>query len=146
MIETTEFTPWAGLIGGILIGCSAVVLMAFNGRIAGASGIFGGLFTLNWGEEFRWRMVFVIGTLIGAAWSGLLFTGTSSSIAFTGNLPTIIAAGLLVGAGTCLGSGCTSGHGICGLARLSKRSLAATGAFMTVAILTVFVTRHLIGV
>ncbi|MFN0191197.1 MAG: YeeE/YedE family protein [Aestuariivirga sp.] len=141
----TEFTPWAGLTGGILIGLSAVVLMAFNGRIAGASGIFGELFTLNWGDEFRWRLVFVIGMLVGAAWSGLLFFD-SSAIAFSGNWPTIAAAGLLVGAGTCLGSGCTSGHGICGLARLSKRSLAATCTFMAVAIVTVFVTRHVIGV
>ncbi|NJM28955.1 MAG: YeeE/YedE family protein [Rhizobiales bacterium] len=141
----TEFAPLAGLIGGILIGLSAAVLMAFNGRVAGASGIFGGLFTLNWGYEFRWRLVFVIGMLAGAAWSGLLFFD-SSAMAFSGNLPTIAAAGLLVGAGTCLGSGCTSGHGICGLARLSKRSLAATCTFMAVAIVTVFVTRHMSGV
>jgi hypothetical protein len=143
-MQATEFTPWAGLIGGILIGLSAVVLMAFHGRIAGASGIFGGLFTLNWGEEFRWRFVFVIGTLVGAAWSALLFFD-SSAIAFAGNMPIIIAAGLLVGAGTCLGSGCTSGHGICGLARLSKRSLAATCTFMAVAIAAVFIVRHVIG-
>jgi hypothetical protein len=145
MIQATEFTPWAGLTGGILIGLSAVVLMAFNGRIAGASGIFGGLFTLNWNEEFRWRLVFLIGMLAGAAWAALFFLD-SSAIAFAGNLPVMAVAGLLVGAGTCLGSGCTSGHGICGLARLSKRSLAATCTFMAVAIATVFVIRHVVGV
>jgi hypothetical protein len=140
----TEFTPLAGLVGGVLIGLSAVLLMAFNGRIAGASGIFGGLFTLNWGEEFRWRLIFVLGMLVGAAWSALFFFD-SSAIAFSGNMPMTIAAGLLVGAGTCLGSGCTSGHGICGLARLSKRSLAATCTFMVVAIATVTFIRHGIG-
>jgi len=141
----TEFTPLAGLLGGALIGFSAVLLMGGYGRIAGASGIFAGLLTLSFNAEFSWRFIFVIGMLIGAAGSGLFFFDVSS-LAFNGGPLTTIAAGLLVGVGTVLGSGCTSGHGICGLSRFSKRSLAATCTFMAAAILTVFVTRHMLGV
>ena len=140
----TEFTPFTGLLGGALIGLSAVLLMASHGRVAGASGIFAGLLTLTFGSEFNWRLIFILGMLIGAAWSGLFFFDVSE-ISFTGGPLTTIAAGLAVGVGTVLGSGCTSGHGICGLARFSTRSLAATCTFMAVAILTVFVTRHLLG-
>jgi uncharacterized membrane protein YedE/YeeE len=140
----TEFTPLAGLVGGTLIGLSAVLLMGGYGRIAGASGVFAGLLTLNFNAEFSWRFVFIIGMLIGAAWSGLFFFEVSS-LAFNGGPLTTIIAGLLVGVGTVLGSGCTSGHGICGLSRFSKRSLAAACTFMAVAVLTVFVTRHVLG-
>ena len=140
----TEYTPLAGLVGGALIGLSAVLLMAGYGRIAGASGIFAGLLTLNFDTEFSWRLIFIIGMLIGAAWSGLFFFDTSS-IAFNGGPLTTIIGGLIVGIGTVLGSGCTSGHGICGLSRFSMRSLAATCTFMEAAILTVFVTRHVLG-
>ncbi len=140
----TEFTPLAGLLGGALIGLSAVLLMASVGRIAGASGIFAGLLTLSFDTEFSWRLIFIIGMLIGAAWSGLFYFDTSS-IAFSGGPVTAIAGGLIVGIGTVLGSGCTSGHGICGLSRLSKHSLAATCTFMAVAILTVVITRHVLG-
>ena len=140
----TEFTPIAGLLGGILIGLSAVLLMGGYGRIAGASGIFAGLLTLNFNTEFRWRFIFIIGMLIGAAWSGLFFLDVPS-LAFSGGPLTTIAAGLLVGVGTVLGSGCTSGHGICGLSRFSTRSLAATCTFMAVAFLTIFITRHVLG-
>ena len=140
----TEFTPFTGLLGGALIGLSAVLLMASHGRVAGASGIFAGLLTLTFGSEFNWRLIFILGMLIGAAWSGLFFFDVSE-ISFTGGPLTTIAAGLAVGVGTVLGSGCTSGHGICGLARFSTRSLAATCTFMAVASLTVFVTRHLLG-
>lgn len=140
----TEFTPLAGLLGGALIGLSAVLLIAGYGRIAGASGIFAGLLTLSFNTEFGWRLIFIIGMLIGAAWSGLFFFDVSS-LAFNGGPLTTIIAGLLVGVGTVLGSGCTSGHGICGLSRFSTRSLAATCTFMAVAILTVFVTRHVLG-
>jgi uncharacterized protein len=143
-VTITEFTPLTGLIGGTLIGLSAVLLMAGHGRIAGASGIFSGLLTLNFDEEFSWRLIFIIGMLIGAAWSGLFFFDTSS-ITFNGGLLTTIAGGLIVGIGTVLCSGCTSGHGICGLSLLSRRSLAATCTFMAVAILTVFITRHVSG-
>ena len=143
-MTTTEFTPWIGLLGGALIGLSAAVLMAAHGRILGASGIFAGLLTLSFDTEFSWRPVFIIGMLVGAAWSGLFFFDTSS-IAFSGGPVTTIAGGLIVGVGTVLGSGCTSGHGICGLSRFSTRSLAATCTFMAVGILTVFVTRHVLG-
>lgn len=141
----TEFTPLAGLLGGALIGLSAVLLMASHGRIAGASGIFAGLLTLSIDMEFSWRLIFITGMLIGAAWAGLFLFDTAS-ITFNGGPLTTIAGGLFVGIGTVLGSGCTSGHGICGLSRFSTRSLAATITFMAVAILTVFVTRHLLGV
>ena len=140
----TEFTPLAGLLGGGLIGLSAILLMGGYGRIAGASRIFAGLLTLNLDAEFGWRFVFIVGMLIGAAWSGLFFFDMSS-LAFNGDPLTTISAGLLVGVGTVLGSGCTSGHGVCGLSRFSKRSLAATCTFMAVAILTVFITRHVLG-
>jgi uncharacterized protein len=143
-MQATDFTPWAGLAGGLLIGLSAVVLMAFNGRIAGASGIFAGLLSLEFDGEYAWRLVFIAGLLIGAAWTGLFFFD-HSSIAFAGNHWLTIIGGLLVGAGTKLGAGCTSGHGICGLSRFSLRSLAATITFMAVAIVTVFVVRHLAG-
>ena len=140
----TEFTPLSGLLGGALIGLSAVLLMGGYGRIAGASGIFAGLLTLNFNAEFSWRFIFIIGMLIGAAWSGLFFLDVSS-LSFNGGPLTTIAAGLLVGVGMVLGSGCTSGHGICGLSRFSTRSLAATCTFMAFAILTVFITRHILG-
>ncbi len=140
----TEFTPLAGLLGGSLIGLSAVLLMGGYGRIAGASGIFAGLLTLSFNTEFGWRFIFIAGVLIGAAVSELIFFD-ASSLAFKGGPLTAIAAGLLVGIGTVLGSGCTSGHGICGLSRFSTRSLAATSTFMAVAILTVFLTRHVLG-
>jgi len=140
----TEFTPWTGLLGGTLIGLSDVLLMASYGRIAGASGIFAGLLTLNFDTEFNWRLIFILGMLIGAAWAGLFFFDVSS-ISFNGGPLTTIAGGLIVGVGTVLGSGCTSGHGICGLSRFSTRSLAATCTFMAVAILTVFITRHVLG-
>ena len=140
----TEFTPLTGLLGGALIGVSAVLLMGSYGRIAGASSIFAGLLTLSFNIEFSWRFIFIIGMLIGAAWSGLFFFDVSS-LAFNGGPLTTLSAGLLVGVGTVLGSGCTSGHGICGLSRFSKRALAATCTFMVFAILTVFITRHVLG-
>ena len=140
----TEFTPLTGLLGGALIGVSAVLLMGSYGRIAGASSIFAGLLTLSFNIEFSWRFIFIIGMLIGAAWSGLFFFDVSS-LAFNGGPLTTMSAGLLVGVGTVLGSGCTSGHGICGLSRFSKRALAATCTFMAFAILTVFITRHVLG-
>ena len=143
-MTVTEFTPLAGLLGGALIGLSAVLLMAGYGRILGASGIFAGLLTRKFDTEFSWRLLFILGMLIGVAWSGLFFFDTSA-ITFNGGPLTAIAGGLIVGVGTVLGSGCTSGHGICGLARFSTRALAATCTFMVVAILTVFITHHVLG-
>jgi uncharacterized membrane protein YedE/YeeE len=137
----TEFTPIASLLGGILIGLSAVLLMALEGRIAGISGIASRLL-----PPFRGglapRLAFV-GGLIVAPFAVTAFTGTPTLQTVSFNLPLMIAAGLLVGFGSVLGSGCTSGHGVCGLARLSPRSLAATLAFMATAFVTVFVVRHI---
>lgn len=141
----TDFTPLAGTIGGILIGLSAVVLMASVGRIAGLSGIFGGLLTSHSGHEWSWRAIFTAGLLAGAALAGLGGAFDTTTITFPGHAALLVISGLLVGAGSALGSGCTSGHGICGLSRLSMRSLVSTLVFMGVAIATVFVVRHLPG-
>ena len=141
----TPFTPVTGLAGGILIGLSAVVLMAAYGRIAGLSGIFGGLITLRLGEEFCWRALFIAGLLVGAGAMPALGLFDPASIAFSGGPVLIAAGGLLVGFGAAIGAGCTSGHGICGMSRLAPRSIAATAIFMGLAIATVFTTRHVMG-
>ena len=140
----TDFTPWSAAIGGAMIGLSAVVLMATAGRIAGATGIFAGLFTGKFDDAFRWRLVFIVGLLAGAAGSGYFFFDPRE-IAFAGGPVLSITGGLIVGVGVILGAGCTSGHGICGLAQFSPRSLVATCTFMAVAIATVIVTRHGLG-
>jgi uncharacterized membrane protein YedE/YeeE len=141
----TPFTPLAGLAGGILIGLSAVVLLAAYGRVAGLSGIFGGLLTLRFNEEFSWRALFIAGLLVGAAVIPAAGIFDPASIAFSGGPILIAAGGLLVGFGTAIGAGCTSGHGICGMSRLAPRSIASTAIFMGVAVATVFVTRHVLG-
>ncbi len=141
----TDFTPFAGFGGGFLIGLSALVLMAAYGRIAGLSGIFAGLLTLRPDSEFSWRLVFIAGLLIGSALTALAGLFDASTLAFSGGFGLTAAGGVIVGVGTVLGGGCTSGHGICGLSRLSPRSLVATLTFMAVAVATVFVTRHVIG-
>lgn len=140
----TEFTPLAGLTGGILIGLSAVLLMAGYGRIAGISGIFGALLG-RWQPESTWRLLFILGLLAGAILTALLGGFESDSMAFPGNPMTTVLGGFLVGIGTMLGAGCTSGHGICGLARLSVRSMVSTALFMFFAIATVYLMRHVIG-
>ena len=143
-MSPTEFTPYAGLAGGILIGLSAIILMGSSSRILAASGIFGGLLTLKFDSNFAWRLIFIICMLIGTAWAAL-FTGVAQQMAFaTEPLMTAIGGGI-VGVGVYLGNGCTSGHGICGNARFSKRSFIATCVFMVVAIVTVFIIRHVIG-
>lgn len=135
------FDPIPALAGGALIGLGAVVLAVFNGRVAGISGILGGLLD---GERanLTWRAAFVAG-LIGAGFLGLKLV--SPDVMIAADWPTLVIGGLLVGIGTRLGSGCTSGHGVCGMARGSIRSIAATVVYITVAVTTVFVTRHLIG-
>jgi uncharacterized membrane protein YedE/YeeE len=138
-----NFTPGSALVGGAVIGLSAVLLMALLGRIAGISGIVGGLIRPAAGEA-GWRAAFLIGLVAGPVLWGAV-GGRVPPVEITAELPVLIAGGLLVGAGTALGSGCTSGHGVCGLARLSPRSLVATLTFMAVGIATVFVTRHVIG-
>jgi len=130
-------------IGGVLIGTSAVLLMAFSGRIAGISGIVGGLLPPKPADDWAWRAAFLVG-LVLAPLSLALLTGNDRIGAPTVGPVVLVAAGLLVGTGTTLGGGCTSGHGICGISRLSSRSIAAVVTFMAVAMLTVFVARHLI--
>ena len=138
-----NFTPVSALMGGALIGLGVVVLMLANGRIAGISGIVGGVVQPD-GPEWRWRVGFIVGLVGGTALAMLAGFGPAS-IAVTGSMPLLIGGGLLVGFGTRLGSGCTSGHGVCGLARLSPRSLAATGIFMATGAATVYVMRHVLG-
>jgi uncharacterized membrane protein YedE/YeeE len=138
-----NFTPVSAAIGGALIGLSAVLLMLFTGRIAGISGILAGLLPLGWGDH-AWRIAFIAGLLLAPAIGG--FGGfTLVSPAMPESWVVIVVAGLLVGFGTRLGGGCTSGHGVCGIARLSPRSFAATLIFMAVAIAVVAVQRHVIG-
>lgn len=138
-IAWENFTPYLSLAGGLLIGLAAAVLLLFNGRIAGISGIVGGLLQ---GSDRAWRVAFVLGLLLApTAWQ-LLAPLPAGSV--TDSPLLLIAAGLLVGFGSRLGSGCTSGHGVCGLSRLSLRSLVATLCFMGAAMVTVFVTRHLL--
>ena len=136
------FTPVSGLVGGLLIGIAAALLLLLNGRISGISGIVGGLLVRN-SSEAGWRAAFVAGLLLGAL-VYVLVTGDAVPVRMQASLPVLVAAGLLIGFGTRLGSGCTSGHGVCGLARLSKRSIAATATFFGVAILTVFLTHHIL--
>jgi uncharacterized protein len=130
-------------IGGVLIGFSAVLLMALSGRIAGVSGIVGGLLPPKPATDRSWRLSFVLG-LVLAPLILRMATGASGIGAPSVDYPVLLAAGLLVGAGTAFGGGCTSGHGVCGLARLSPRSAFAVTVFIAAAIVTVFVTRHLV--
>jgi uncharacterized protein len=143
-MSPTEFTPYAGLIGGILIGLAAIVLMAGNGRILGASGIFGSLLTFNFDRDFVWRSIFILCLLVATALTAL-FNGMAQQMAFGTSPLTTIIGGLIVGIGVYLGNGCTSGHGICGNARFSLRSFVATCVFMLVSIITVYIIRHVIG-
>ena len=139
-IDWQHFTPWTSLAGGMLIGLAAALLILFNGRIAGISGILGGLLRPRSGD-LGWRIAFLAG-LIGTpllyqVWQAL------PPVQIDAGTPALIVAGLLVGVGVRYGAGCTSGHGVCGLSRLSPRSLAATCAFMGAGFLTVYLLRHL---
>lgn len=138
----TSFTPYSALFGGILIGLSAALLMLCNGRIAGISGIVSGIVLPKTGD-LVWRYSFIAGLVLGPPLFALLGM-TIPAIQINGSWILWLSAGLLVGYGAKLSGGCTSGHGVCGLARFSLRSLAATLTFMTVAGLTVYVTRHVI--
>jgi len=144
-LPATDFTPWASLSGGILIGLSAVLVMLFFGRITGIIGILAraiGPVAVPWSDR-GWRLGFLAGLLLAP----LAVMAVSGPIAQTvsSNLPMMALAGLAVGLGTSLGFGCTSGHGVCGLARLSRRSFVSVGVFMATAVATVFVIRHLMG-
>ena len=135
-----DFTPVGGFVGGLLIGLAVALMLLLNGRVAGISGILGGLLTLRTGDKI-WQAAFVAGLVLGA----LAYVSTADvPVAVVAPLPAVLAGGLLVGFGTRLGSGCTSGHGLCGMARLSRRSVAATATFFGVAMLTVFLTRHVL--
>ena len=141
-IAWTHFTPWTSLAGGILIGLAAAAFVLFNGRIAGISGIVGGLLRPARGDV-AWRLAFLAGLVGAPLVYGLAAALPQVTVEADGF--TLVAAGLLVGLGTRYGAGCTSGHGVCGLSRRSPRSLAATLAFMLAGFATVFVTRHLLG-
>ena len=141
MDYATEFTPVSATIGGALIGLAAVILMAANGRIAGISGIAGGLIGPGQSRPERlWRAAFIIGLL--AAPVLYMAFGPAIEVTIPASTPLLIAAGLLVGVGTQLGSGCTSGHGVCGISRLSPRGIAATLTFMGTGAIAVFLVRH----
>ena len=129
-----------GLIGGCLIGLAAVLLLALNGRIAGISGILNGLIALQDRSERSWRLLFILGLLAGPVIYRLLYGPLRMQV--EASVPVLLAAGLLVGFGTRLGSGCTSGHGVCGIARLSPRSMLATVIFMLFGIITVYLMTH----
>lgn len=140
----TPFTPVASTIGGMLIGLSAVLLMLFNGRIAGISGILARLFPPYNGTNVPSAIAFVVG-LMAAPLCYAAVVGAPVIQTVSANVGLMALAGVLVGFGTVYGSGCTSGHGVCGLARLSRRSLVATAIFMVMGFATVFVMRHVIG-
>ncbi|MGJ7131090.1 YeeE/YedE family protein [Morganella morganii] len=135
VIDSAAFTPVSAALGGLMIGIAVAVLLLFNGRIAGISGIFANMFT----KQSGWRIAFIAG-LAGAPWIYRLFAG-QPDVVIVADYPLLIAAGLLAGFGTRLGNGCTSGHGICGMARLSKRSFAAVAVFMVSAFLTVWLMK-----
>ncbi len=141
-IDWNVFTPWAALAGGALIGLSAAMFVLLNGRIAGISGVLGGLLKPARGDV-AWRVAFIAG-LVLAPWVYLLATAWPAT-QIDASWGALLLAGLLVGVGTRYGAGCTSGHGVCGLSRLSPRSLVATLTFMGAGFATVFVLRHLLG-
>ncbi len=143
LIDWNNFTPWASLVGGMLIGIAASLFILFNGRIAGVSGIIGGLIKPNHYFE-GWRIAFIAGLIISPIiWQ--LFKPLPA-IQVDASYGLLIAAGLIVGISTRLGSGCTSGHGVCGISRLSLRSIIATLAFMGTGFITVYVIRHTLGI
>ena len=138
----TDFTPWQSMLGGALIGLSAVLLMALHGRIAGMTGILSGVVP-PLAPDWPWRAAF----LVGAVLAPLVYIAAGGTIAFSVpvSTPALAIGGVIVGIGVSFGNGCPSGHGICGIARLSPRSLVAVPVFMATAFLTVLATRHLLG-
>lgn len=140
MVE--DFNPLNGFLGGLMIGAGALLLLLCNGRIAGISGIMGNLFANA--RETGWRLAFLVG-LVAAPFIWLVATGGSYNIEITDSVLLLVAGGLLVGFGTRMGSGCTSGHGVCGLGRASPRSITATLIFIGIAMVTVYIMRHVVG-
>ncbi|MBF9043626.1 YeeE/YedE family protein [Rhodobacterales bacterium HKCCE4037] len=141
----TEFTPWMSLAGGALIGLAAVSLMWIAGRVFGATGILSGLTNPASRQDFTWRLVLLAGMVTGPAVVYLL-SGQFPAVDVPVSTTMLIVGGLIVGVGVSYGGGCTSGHGVCGMARLSPRSIVATLTFMATTFVTVFVIRHVIGV
>ena len=139
-IDWNAFTPWSALAGGVIIGAAAAMFALLNGRIAGISGVMSGLLKPASGD-IAWRAAFLLG-LVTAPLAYTLFAAPPE-LQIDAPFGALAVAGLLVGVGTCYGSGCTSGHGVCGLSRLSPRSLVATAAFMGTGFVTVFALRHL---
>jgi uncharacterized membrane protein YedE/YeeE len=140
MIDWAHFTPWTSFAGGLLIGAAAAAFVLIHGRVAGVSGILGGLLRPA-GRDVGWRIAFIGGLVAAPALYALVARFPLATI--EAGFPVIALAGLLVGIGTRYGSGCTSGHGVCGISRLSPRSLLATAIFMAAGFVTVFVVRHL---
>jgi uncharacterized membrane protein YedE/YeeE len=138
-----HFTPGSALVGGVLIGLSSSLLLLYNGRIAGISGIVGGLLRGPAGERL-WRAAFVLGLLAGGLMLRLV-EPEAFTFGIVRSTPALVLAGLLVGIGTQLGSGCTSGHGVCGISRGSARSIVATGVFMATGALAVYIVNHVLG-
>jgi uncharacterized membrane protein YedE/YeeE len=138
----TEFTPYASALGGIMIGLSAVLLMALHGRIAGMTGIVSGVLTPATGD-WQWRVAFLAGTILAPV---IYMAATGTALPFYAPISTaaMIGGGLIVGVGVIYGSGCTSGHGVCGIARFSPRSIVATAVFMAATFATVYLVRHAI--
>ena len=141
-IDWAHFTPWLSALGGVMIGLASGLLILFNGKIAGISGILGGMLRAARGD-LSWRLSFLLGLLASPLIYALAAPVPEARIDAT--YPTLVVAGLLVGFGTRYGSGCTSGHGVCGLSRRSPRSLVAVISFMFAGFATVFIVRHLIG-
>lgn len=141
-IDWNNFTPWSALAGGLMIGVAASVLLLLNGRIAGISGILGGLLRPV-KADIAWRIAFLTGLILAPV--GYAMVASAPVVRIDAGTSVLVIAGLLVGLGTRYGSGCTSGHGVCGLSRASPRSMVATAAFMFAGFLTVYVMRHLLS-
>ena len=141
-IDWNNFTPWTSLAGGVLIGLATAMFLLFNGRIAGISGIVGGLLRPTKGDV-GWRLAFVAGLVLAPAAYSLV--GPLPAVRIEAGSTLLVVAGFLVGIGTRYGSGCTSGHGVCGLSRRSPRSIVATAVFMLAGFATVFVIRHVVS-
>lgn len=140
-IDTIAFTPWSAIVGGVLIGIAATIFLLVNGRIAGVSGILGGLLRPSL-PDIGWRVAFLAGLIIAPSlYAAFVYM---PGLKIEADYVTLSIAGLLVGVGTRYGAGCTSGHGVCGLSRLSPRALVATVAFIAAGVATVFVVRHLL--
>ena len=142
-IDFASFTPMASLVGGVMIGVAALLLMLLHGRVMGISGILGGIVRPAARDDVPWRLLFVAGALLGPL-AMIYLVGRPVEVVPVASGLVLPVAGFLVGLGTAIGSGCTSGHGICGLARLSMRSAAAVGMFMITAVVTVYIVRHVV--